>query len=101
MPEFQNNFDQTKINNLCQMLEFIEINGSDLQEINKIVDETANLSISAGINSNMSKKTTSETKPKTEKKENKPWFDRECQEKRRHFIQNKKTTYKKKDKIEK
>ena len=94
MPEFQNNFDQTKINNLCQMLEHIEINGSDLQEINKIVDETANVSISAGINSNMSKKPTSETKPKLVKKENKPWFDRECQEKRRHFIQIKRQNHK-------
>ena len=53
MPEFQTHFDQTKIDNLSQMLEYIELNGSDLQEINKIVDETANLSISAGINTNM------------------------------------------------
>ena len=98
MPEFQNNFDQTKIANLCQLLESIEINGSDLQEINKIVDETANLSISAGINSSMSKKPTGVTRPKLEKKENKPWFDRECQEKRRHFIQIKRRLIRKKTK---
>ena len=35
MPEFQSNFNPTKISNLSQMLEYIELNGSDLQEIKK------------------------------------------------------------------
>ena len=98
MPKFQTNFNQTKINNLFQILEYIETNGSDLQEIDKIVDETANISISAGINTNMSKKPTSEIKHKKTNKINKPWFDRECQEKRRHFIQIKRRLIKKKTK---
>ena len=98
MPEFQTNFNQTKINNLFQILEYIETNGSDLQEIDKIVDETANISISAGINTNMSKKPTSEIKHKKTNKINKPWFDRECQEKRRHFIQIKRRLIRKKTK---
>ena len=68
MPEFQANFDQTKIDSLSQMLEYIESNGTDLQEINKIVDETANVSISAGINSNLTKKPSSKKHPKSQKR---------------------------------
>ena len=98
MPDFQTNFNQTKINNLLQILEYIEINGSDLQEIDKIVDETANISISAGINTNMSKKPKSEINHKKTNRVNKPWFDRECQEKRRHFIQIKRRFIRKKTK---
>ena len=53
MPEFQANFDQSKINELYQALDTIDLNGTTLVEINNVVNETVNLSITAGINTNL------------------------------------------------
>ena len=53
MPEFQLNFDQNKINDLCQALDTINLNGTTLLEINNVVNETVNVSITAGINTNL------------------------------------------------
>ena len=97
LPEFQVNFDQNKINDLCQALDTIALNGTTLLEINNVVNETVNVSITAGINTNLSKKATN-LGPKKAKKINKPWFDKECYLKRKHFIQLKRRILRKKTK---
>ena len=61
--EFQSNFDQNKIQSLLQTLEDIETNGADQVKINNVVKEISNISIMAGINTNISKKTTKNKSP--------------------------------------
>ena len=96
LPEFQSNFDPNKIDNLYLILENIEINGTDQSEINSVVKDISNVSITAGININISKKSTNSTGPKKNKKIDKPWFDHECRDKRRHFVQIKRRLLRKK-----
>ena len=98
MPEFQSNFDQNKINNLFQTLDTLELNGANLLDIDNVVKETVNICTTAGINTNLSKKTIKSTGPKKAKKINKPWFDKECYIKRKHFIQLKRRILRKKTK---
>ena len=87
MKEFQQSFDQNKINDYFQILESIEKNNTDQSEINNVVKEISKISINAGINTNMSKTFTDNIGHKKSFKKNKPWFDHECREKRRHFLQ--------------
>ena len=47
-------------------------------EINNIVKEISNISVNAGIKTNISKKNTGNAAPKNNPKANKPWFDHEC-----------------------
>ena len=88
--EFQSNFDQNKIQNLIQTLEAIDTNGADQLKINNVVKDISNVSIMAGINTNISKKATNNKRPqknKKNRKNDKPWFDNECRAKRKHSLQ--------------
>ena len=80
--EFQSNFDQNKIYDFLQILETLDTQNTDQTEINNIVKEISNISINAGIKTNISKKSKSNAAPKIHSKANKPWFDHECREKR-------------------
>merc|ERR1712243_452629 len=48
LPEFQLNFDQNKIDRLYQILDDIKTEGTNLSEINNIVNEVCEISITAG-----------------------------------------------------
>ena len=53
LSEFQLNFDQKKIDRLNQILDNIKRAGTDLLEINNIVNEVCGISITAGINTKL------------------------------------------------
>merc|ERR1712240_503914 len=97
LPEFQANFDQNKIIDLSQTLDSINLSNLTLSDLDNVVKETVEVSITAGINTNLSKKITN-TGPKNSKKPNQPWFDKECYLKRKHFIQLKRRILRKKTK---
>ena len=98
--EFQSNFDQNKIYDFFQILETIDTKNTGQTEINNLVKEISNISINAGIKTNISKKNTGNAAPKNNPKANKPWFDHECQEKRRHFVQLKRRLLRRKIKTQ-
>ena len=78
-----------------------DISNADQTKINNVVKEISNISIMAGINTNISKKVTNKKGPPKDKKMrkgNKPWFDNECQTKRKHFLQIKRRFVRKKTK---
>ena len=87
--DFQANFDQNKINDLFQMLDNIETNNTNQTKINNVVKEISNVSITAGINANISKIHTNNRSPTKIKKKDKPWFDNECRIKRNIFSKSK------------
>ena len=97
LPEFQANFDQNKIIDLSQTLDSINLSNLTLSDLDNVVKETVEVSITAGINTNLSKKITN-IGPKKSKKPNQPWFDKECYLKRKHFIQLKRRILRKKTK---
>ena len=96
--EFQSYFDQNKINELSQILDTIERNSTDQTQINNVVKDITNVSITAGINTNMSKKPPNNKGPPKSKKIDKPWFDNECRAKRKLFLQLKRRLIRKKTK---
>ena len=98
--EFQSNFDQNKISDFLQILETIDTKNTDQTEINNIVKEISNISINAGIKTNISKKITGNAAPKINPKANKPWFDHECREKRKNFLQLKRRLLRRKIKTQ-
>ena len=51
--EFQSNFDQNKINDLYQILDNIDANSTNQTKINEVVKQISNISITAGINTNI------------------------------------------------
>ena len=54
--EFQSNFDQDKIYDFLQILETIDTKNTGQTEINNLVKEISNISVNAGIKTNISKK---------------------------------------------
>ena len=96
--EFQSNFDQNKINDLYQTLDNIEINSINQTKIDEVVKQISNISITAGKNTNMSKKITNNKSPTKNTKKDKPWFDNECRLKRKHFLQIKRRLIRKRSK---
>ena len=98
MPEFQSNFDQNKINDLCQALDTIALNGTTLLEINNVVNETVNVSITAGINTNLSKKNYKHRSQKS-KKDKQTMVRQRMLSKKKAFYSAKKKDSKKKDEI--
>ena len=97
--EFQSNFDQSKIQSLLQILDDIDLNCADQTKINDIAKEISNVSIIAGINTNISKKVANNKGPVKEQKKqkgDKPWFDNECRTKRKHFLSIKRRFVRKK-----
>merc|ERR1711954_302258 len=98
LPEFHVNFDQNKINDLCQASDTINLNGTTLLEINNVVNETVNVSITAGINTNLSKKTTN-IGPKKVKKDKQTMVRQRMLSKKKAFYSAKKKDSKKKDEI--
>jgi len=76
----------------------MEENTTNQAEINNITKEICNVSITAGINTNISKKYTNNTNPPKNTKKDKPWFDNECRIKRKHFLQIKRRLLRRKSK---
>ena len=99
-PDFKLNFDQNKINDLFQILQTMETNVADQSEINNLVKDISNISVKAGINANISKTITNNPGNRNNEKTNKPWFDHECRDKRRHFLQVKRRHIRRKCKTE-
>ena len=85
--EFQSKFDPCKIIEVNQLLDALEpsnnINQMDLDNITK---KLASISVTAGLETGISKHITNNSNNNKPKKQNKPWFDQECHLKRKHYI---------------
>ena len=85
--EFQSKFDSSKINEANQLLDSLEPNNNINQSILDDITKTlANISIEAGLETGISKHTTNNNSTTKPKKQNKPWFDRDCHLKRKQYI---------------
>ena len=85
--EFQSKIDSSKINEANQLLDSLEPNNNINQSILDDITKTlANISIEAGLETGISKHTTNNNSTTKPKKQNKPWFDRDCHLKRKQYI---------------
>ena len=84
--EFQAKFNLSQIDHINQILDTFEFDIPNQRDIDDIVKTISEISIMAGLETGLSKQIISITNNQKKDKENKPWFDNECQKKRKHYI---------------
>ena len=84
--DFNTKFDSTQIEEATQILDRLMNGRPDQTEIDNITETISNIPISAGLEIGISKQIINTGNTKEAKKENKPWFDRECQIRRGLYI---------------
>ena len=84
--DFNTKFDSTQIEEATQILDRLMNGRPDQTEIDNITETISNIPISAGLEIGISKQIINTGNTKETKKENKPWFDRECQIRRDLYI---------------
>ena len=84
--DFNTKFDSIQIEEATQILDRLMNGRPDQTEIDNITETISNIPISAGLEIGISKQIINTGNTKEAKKENKPWFDRECQIRRDLYI---------------
>ena len=84
--DFQAKFDIAKIEEASQQLDTLETNSTNQKNVDDIVKIFSDISITAGLEAGMSKQITNNSRALRPKKQNKPWFDHECNMKRKQYI---------------
>ena len=84
--DFQSNFNLIQIENASQILNTLESGSPNQSNIDDIVKTISEISITAGLETGISKRLACNRNSQKSGKDNKPWFDNECQKKRKHYI---------------
>merc|ERR1711872_213406 len=84
--DFQTKFNLTQIERASQILNTFESDNLNQSDIDDIVKTISEICITSGLETGLSKRIACNRNGKKNCKENKPWFDNECQKKRKHYI---------------
>ena len=84
--EFQMNFNLIEMEEVSQLLSVFAEGNTDQENMDEIVNKITDMSIKSGLNVGMSKRITKNGRSSKSTNANKPWFDRDCEEKRRQYF---------------
>ena len=84
--DFQTKFNLTQIESISQTLNSFEFDNPNQRDIDDIVKTISEICIMSGLETGLSKKLHVNNNSQVSCKDNKPWFDTECQKKRKHYI---------------